>query len=43
MTVTIEYVRRIVGHPEPGTVVTVERTELIEALLEQGYIIEVES
>lgn len=39
--VTIRYTRSVVGHPEPSSQVTVERTDLIEALLAQGYAVEI--
>lgn len=41
--VTIRYTRKVAGHPEPGSQVTVERTAIVEALLEQGYAVEVTS
>lgn len=39
---TIRYTRKVAGHPEPDSQVTVERTALVEALLEQGYAVEVD-
>lgn len=39
--VTIRYVRRIAGHPEPGSQITVERTNVIDMLLDQGYAVRV--
>lgn len=39
--VTIRYTRRVLGHPDPGAVVTVERTDVVEHLLGQGYAVEI--
>lgn len=40
--VTIRYTTDILGHPEPGSVVTVEQTPVVDYLLDQGYAIEVD-
>lgn len=37
--VTIRYLRRVLGHPDPGSQVTVERTDTVDMLLEQGYAV----
>lgn len=39
--VTIQYTTKLVGHPEPNSRITVERTEMIEALLRAGYVVEI--
>lgn len=40
--VTIRYVRQVAGHPEPGSVITVERTDTVDAVLAGGYAVIVE-
>lgn len=40
--VTIRYTSKVAGHPEPGSQVTVERTEIVEGLLAAGYVVEIE-
>lgn len=40
--ITVRYTGSVHGHPDPGTELTVERTDLIDALLRSGHIIEVE-
>jgi hypothetical protein len=41
--VTVEYQRDAIGHPEAGTVLTVERTPAVEALLELGIVVDVDA
>lgn len=41
MSVTIRYTRPVAGHPEPGSQITVERTDVVDFLLAQGYAVEV--
>lgn len=41
--VTIRYVHDVLGHPEAGSIVTVERTDVIDLMLSQGYAVEIES
>ena len=38
--IQLEYVRDAVGHPEAGTVVTVERTQAVESLIELGIAVD---
>lgn len=39
--ITIRYTAKVAGHPEPRSEVTVERTDLVDALLRAGYVVEV--
>lgn len=39
MAVTIRYTRDLMGHPEPGSQITVEQTDTIDFLLAQGYAV----
>lgn len=41
--VTIEYDRPVVGHPEPGSVVRVELTDTVQAVIDHGFAHEVDS
>lgn len=43
MEITIRYTAKVAGHPEVGSQVTVERTQLVDALLAAGYVVEVEN
>lgn len=40
--VTIQYRSRVVGHPEPGFVITVERTAMVDAVLAAGLAVIIE-
>lgn len=40
--VTIRYIGSVLGHPEPGSQITVERTPTVDYLLDQGHAVEVE-
>ncbi|WP_375483337.1 hypothetical protein [uncultured Jatrophihabitans sp.] len=37
--IEIEYIRDVVGHPKAGTVLKVERTEMVDALIGQGIVV----
>lgn len=43
MEVTIQYTEKVAGHPEPGSLITVERTALVDALLAAGYAVQVDA
>lgn len=41
--VTIRYRDQVAGHPEPGSQITVERTQMVEGLLAAGFVVEIPS
>lgn len=39
--VTIRYTTKVAGHPDQGSQITVERTEMVEGLLAAGFVVEI--